>query len=64
MTVLDLTATMRPSRFMSEAETRGCAVVTPGRLLVEQVREHVRKLGGEVPAAVLEEKLAAWGAVE
>jgi len=64
MTVLDLTATMRPSRFMAETETRGCAVVTPGRLLVEQVREHVRKLGGEVPAAVLEEKLTAWGAAE
>jgi len=60
MTVLDLTADVGPTRFMDEAETRLCAVVPTGRLLVEQVREHVRKLGGEVPASVLEAKLAEW----
>lgn len=60
MVVVDLTAGVRPSKFQREAMSRGCGVVTPGRLLVEQVREHVRKLGGEVPAAVLSEKLAGW----
>jgi 3-dehydroquinate dehydratase/shikimate dehydrogenase len=61
MAVLDLTAgDLRPTRFQREAEVRGCAVVTPKRLLVEQVREHVRKLGGEVPADLLTEKVAAW----
>jgi 3-dehydroquinate dehydratase / shikimate dehydrogenase len=60
MTVVDLTAGERPSRFLREAVTRGCAVVTPDRLLLEQVREHARRLGAEVPAAVLAEKLAGW----
>jgi 3-dehydroquinate dehydratase / shikimate dehydrogenase len=60
MTVLDLTADVGPTRFLEEAETRLCAVVPPGRLLVEQVREHVRKLGGEVPAPVLDARLAEW----
>ena len=35
-------------------------IVSPGRLLVEQVREHARRLGTEVPAEVLTEKLAGW----
>jgi 3-dehydroquinate dehydratase / shikimate dehydrogenase len=60
MAVVDLTAGLRPSKFLREAESRGCAVVTPGRLLVEQVREHARRLGAEVPAAGLMEKLAGW----
>jgi 3-dehydroquinate dehydratase / shikimate dehydrogenase len=60
MIVLDLTAEVSPTRFMAEAASRMCAVVSPDRLLVEQVRGHVRRLGGEVPAAVLEEKLTAW----
>jgi len=60
MTIVDLTASVRPSKFLQEAETRGCGVVTPGRVLIEQVREHVRKFGGEVPAKVLESKLAGW----
>jgi shikimate 5-dehydrogenase len=60
MTVVDLTAGERPSRFLREAQARGCAVVSPGRLLVEQVREHARRLGADVPAAVLAEKLAGW----
>jgi 3-dehydroquinate dehydratase / shikimate dehydrogenase len=60
MTVVDLTAGDRPSRFQREARSRGCALVTPGRLLVEQVREHARRLGADVPAAALAEKLAGW----
>jgi 3-dehydroquinate dehydratase / shikimate dehydrogenase len=60
MVVVDLTAGLHPSKFLQEAEARGCRIVTPGRLLVEQVREHVRRLGAEVPAAVLMEKLTGW----
>jgi 3-dehydroquinate dehydratase/shikimate dehydrogenase len=60
MTVVDLTADVRPTKFLREAEIRGSIVVSPGRLLIEQVRGHVRKLGGEVPVEMLEEKLAAW----
>jgi hypothetical protein len=57
---VDLTAGDRPSRFQREAESRGCALVTPGRLLVEQVREHARRLGADGPAAALAEKLTGW----
>ena len=60
MVVVDLTAGDRPSKFQREAQSRGCGIVTPGRLLIEQVREHARRLGAEVPGAVLEEKLAGW----
>jgi shikimate 5-dehydrogenase len=60
MAVVDLTAGLRPSKFLREAESRGCAVVTPGRVLIEQVREHARRLGADVPAAALAEKLAGW----
>lgn len=60
MTVVDLTAGDRPSPFLREAADRGCAVVTPSRLLVEQVREHARRLGADVPAEPLDEKLAGW----
>lgn len=60
MVVVDLTAGLQPSRFQREAEARGCAVVTPGRLLVEEVRDHARRLGAEVPAGMLEEELSNW----
>ena len=60
MIVVDLTAGLRPSPFQQEAVTRGCAVVSPGRLLVEQVREHARRFGADVPAGPLVEKLAGW----
>jgi shikimate 5-dehydrogenase len=56
MAVIDLTAGVRPTRFLREAAERGCAVVPPGRVLIEQVRAHVRRVGGEVPAPVL----AGW----
>jgi len=64
MTVVELTAGIRPSQFLREAEARGCAVVSPGRLLIEQVREHARRLGAEVPASALAEKLAGWAPEE
>lgn len=60
MVVLDLTAEVRRTKFLQEAAARGCAVVSPSRFLIEQVREHVRKLGGEVPEELLHEKLSAW----
>lgn len=60
MTVMDLTAGERPSPFQRAAEERGCAVVSPSRLLVEQVREHARRHGADVPAAVLTDRLAEW----
>jgi len=60
MTVVDLTATGQPSRFQQEAQVRGCAVVSPGRILAEQVREHARRLGADVPADVLYKRLAYW----
>lgn len=60
MAVIDLTAGMRPTKMLREAASRGCAVVSPARLRIERVREHVRKLGGEVPFEMLQEKLAAW----
>jgi 3-dehydroquinate dehydratase / shikimate dehydrogenase len=60
MVVADLTAGVQPSKFLREAAVRGCAVVSPGRVLIERVREHVRKVGGEVPVPLLEEKLAVW----
>jgi 3-dehydroquinate dehydratase/shikimate dehydrogenase len=58
MAVVDLTAGVRASKFLREAAARGCAAVSPGRVLIEQVREHVRKVGGDVPAAVLQGRLA------
>lgn len=60
MTVVDLTAGLRPSPFQREAADRGCAVVTPSRLLVEQVREHARRLGADAPVGPLVETLAGW----
>jgi 3-dehydroquinate dehydratase/shikimate dehydrogenase len=61
MTVMDLTSIPRRSPFLREAKLRGCSIVEPGRLLAEQVREHVRRLcGQETPLDVLQAKLAGW----
>jgi 3-dehydroquinate dehydratase / shikimate dehydrogenase len=60
MTIIDMTSGMQPSKFLRAAVDRGCGVVSPGRLLIEQVREHVKKVGGDVPASVLAPKLASW----
>jgi 3-dehydroquinate dehydratase / shikimate dehydrogenase len=61
MTILDLTTFPRHSPFLKEARLRGCSVVAPGRVLIEQVREHVKRIGGkEIEANVLDEKLAMW----
>ena len=61
MTILDLTSMPRSSRFVGEARVRGCGVVDPGDLLIEQVREHVRRITGEeCPADGLRQNLAGW----
>jgi 3-dehydroquinate dehydratase/shikimate dehydrogenase len=61
VTVLDLTTLPRRSRFAREAALRGANVVAPGEVLIEQAREHARRVvGQEVPAEVLREKLTAW----
>src|SRR5262249_41871597 len=61
MTILDVTSVPRRSRFLGEARLRGCGVVDPGHLLIEQVREHVRRITGEAcPAEELRQRLAGW----
>lgn len=61
MTVLDLTSVPRRSRFLDEAKLRGCGLVSPVTLLVEQVAEHVQRVGGQaIGRNVLREKLALW----
>lgn len=61
MTVLDLTSIPRRSAILGEAKLRGCAIVPPTSLLIEQARAHVQRVGGqEIDRAVLREKLALW----
>ena len=61
MTVIDLTAGTRGTKFVREATLRGCAVVHPGTLLIEHARAHVaRATGQDVPFEVLAERLAEW----
>ncbi len=61
MTVLDLTTFPRRSRFLNEAKSRGSSTVSPARVLVEQARAHVKRIGEkELPAEFLREKLATW----
>lgn len=61
ITVLDLTTYPRRSKFMREAKLRGCSTVSPSRLLIEQVRDHVKRIGEkDIEASILQEKLAGW----
>jgi 3-dehydroquinate dehydratase/shikimate dehydrogenase len=61
MTVLDLTTFPRRSPFLKEAKLRGSYTVAPANVLIEQVREHVKRIGGkEIAADFLREKLATW----
>jgi shikimate 5-dehydrogenase len=58
MTVVDLTSGMKRSQLLRDAETRGCAVVTPRDLLLEQLGLQARLFTGkqvehEVLAAAL-----------
>jgi 3-dehydroquinate dehydratase / shikimate dehydrogenase len=59
MTVMDLTDLPRETGFTREARLRGCHVVSPQTLQVEQVRTQVKRLTGqEVAAAPLEAAIA------
>lgn len=60
MVVADATSNIRPSAILREAASRGCGIVSPAAVLVEQVRAFVQRLGGTVPADVLTRKLAGW----
>lgn len=47
MTVMDLSATLRPSALLREAEGRGCQAVSPGRVFAEVVARQARAMTGE-----------------
>jgi hypothetical protein len=54
MTVMDLSAGLRKSSLLREAEARGCAALAPLQLWLEQVRAQAGLLTGkEVPRQVL-----------
>jgi 3-dehydroquinate dehydratase/shikimate dehydrogenase len=55
MTVMDLTTMPRKSALLSDAEVRGCNVVSPRSLLLDQLQLEVRLITGQdVPREVLE----------
>lgn len=55
MAVLDLTSSVRPSKLVREAHNRGCLVVDPRQLLLDQVDLQIKLLSGKsVPREVLE----------
>jgi shikimate 5-dehydrogenase len=61
MTVLDLTTFPRRSRFLTEAKLRGCSTVAPAEVLVEQAREHVKRMvGQDIASEFLRETLTPW----
>lgn len=61
MTVLDLTAGVRPSKFLREAQSRGATIIGGGQLLLEQVRTCVERIVGvPVPREPLQAKLDEW----
>lgn len=47
MAVMDLTATIQPTRLLEEARQRGCSVVTPEELWLDQVALQARLLAGK-----------------
>lgn len=58
MTVMDLTAPLHKSQLLRDAEHRGCLVVDPGQVLLEQVAQQVKASAGkEVPHEVLQDML-------
>src|SRR5581483_6144306 len=55
MVVMDLTASARPSEFLRQAQDRGCTVITPQQLFLQQIAQQARMLTGKhVPREVLE----------
>src|SRR5262245_48561442 len=58
VTVMDVTQIPRRSPFLLEAQARGCAIVSPRELLIEQVLAQVKRLTNlDVPRALSEEQL-------
>lgn len=56
MTVMDLTATMRPSELLREAKLRGCLTIAPRELLMNQLDQQVRLLTGKTASRQVLEK--------
>jgi hypothetical protein len=60
MTLMDLTATPRPTPLMQEAVRRGCAIVEPLDLLFENVRGLLYRMRGQEPSRrVLKQTIAS-----
>ena len=60
MTLMDLTATPRPTPLMQEAVRRGCAIVEPLDLLFENVRRLLYRMRGQEPSRrVLKQTIAS-----
>jgi 3-dehydroquinate dehydratase / shikimate dehydrogenase len=58
MTVLDLTAALRRTPFLQGAADRGCIVVEPDELLLDQLEQQARKIAGkDTPRDVLAEAI-------
>jgi 3-dehydroquinate dehydratase/shikimate dehydrogenase len=54
ITVMDLTAGLRMSPLLAEASSRGCPIVDPRRLFVQQLEQQARLLTGKpVPSEVI-----------
>jgi 3-dehydroquinate dehydratase/shikimate dehydrogenase len=61
MTVLDLTAGLRPSELLREAEARGCTAIAPRELLLDRLELQARLFTGkQVPRDVLSAAIPAW----
>jgi hypothetical protein len=61
MTVLDLTAGLRTSPLLREAEARGCTAVPPRELFLDHVEAQTRLFTSrQPPSAVLAKALPAW----
>jgi 3-dehydroquinate dehydratase/shikimate dehydrogenase len=59
MGVMDLTALPRKTRFLDDAEVRGCVVVSPRLVLIAQLETQIKLLTGkDVPRELLENVLA------
>jgi 3-dehydroquinate dehydratase/shikimate dehydrogenase len=60
MTVLDATADLEKTDLLNAAQARGCKIVTPRQLLIEQLMLQIKLIASkEPPRKVLEETVAA-----
>jgi 3-dehydroquinate dehydratase/shikimate dehydrogenase len=61
MTVLDVSAIPRQSKFLIEAKYRGCSIVEPSNILLERVAEHVKRMTGQsIAGEDMRETLNGW----